>query len=146
MPPRVFLKPALMLWDNNAISDHNRSPVAIDVERIETSNRMANGTLRKYVIADKRTFDVSWDDLPHAAEYTVDGFWGKNEIEAFYNGDLIDPQGTARWPGPNPFTLTLNEGDGTVKTYTVMFSSFSAEISRRGLYDFWNVSVSLEEV
>lgn len=140
MQPRTFLKPALMLWDNNAISDHNRSPVSIEVDRIETSNRMANGTLRKYVIADKRTFSVSWDDLPHSEEYTVDGFWGKREIEAFYNG------GQPGMAGAGPFTLTLNEGDGTVNTYTVVFSSYSAEVSKRGLYDFWNVSVSLEEV
>jgi hypothetical protein len=95
---------------------------------------MANGTMRKFVIADKRTFTTSWADVPEVAAKTVDGFWGKREIETFYNGHA------------GVFTLTLNMGDGVVETYSVMFSKFSAEISKRGAFDFWKVDVEMEEV
>lgn len=132
--PRVFLKPSLMEWDGNKISDHNRKDLSVKVERIEEKNRMANGTMRKFIIADKRTFSVSWDNLPQSHDFTVDGFWGKNEIEAFYNVHT------------GAFPLKLYFGDGTNKTYSVMLSDFSADLSKRGAYDFWQVSVELEEV
>jgi hypothetical protein len=128
------LKPSLMEWNANKISDHNRSDLSVKIERIEEKNRMANGTMRKYIIADKRTFSVSWNDLPQSAGFTVDGFWGKNEMEDFYNTN------------PGAFPLKLHFGDGTTKTYTVMLSSFGADLSKRGAYDFWKVSAELEEV
>jgi len=133
MNPMTFAKPRLMRWNDNAITDHNRSDLDVSVERIETSQRMANGTMRKYVIADKRTFSVSWDDLPHAAEYAVDGFWAGREIEAFYN--------TA-----DAFTLEITEGDGTVNTYTVVFTDFSKSIKKRGTYDTWSLDIEMEEI
>ena len=131
---RTFAIPSLMQWSGNKVSDHNRAPVTVSLDRIEEKTRMANGTMRKFVIADKRTFGTSWTDLPEVAAKTVDGFWGKREIETFYNGN------------PGAFTLTLTMGDGTVETYTVMFSKFDAEISKRGAFDFWKVSVEMEEV
>lgn len=131
---RQFIKPALMTWDGNKVTDHNRDAVSVDVTRIEEATRMANGTMRKYVIADKRTFSTAWSDLPQSADYTVDGFWGKNEIENFYNIT------------PGSFTLKLFYGDGTIGTFTVYLNKFSAEISKRGAFDFWKVSVELDEV
>lgn len=129
-----FAKPQLMLWNGNRITDHNRSPLGISVERIEKSSRMANGTMRKYVIADKRTFDISWDDVPSRAIYTVDGFWGVEDIEDFYNVT------------PGSFTLTLNYGQGIPETYLVVISDFSKELKKRGRYDMYSASVTLEEV
>lgn len=34
----TFAKPRLMRWSNNAVTDHNRGELSIDVERIEKSN------------------------------------------------------------------------------------------------------------
>jgi hypothetical protein len=132
--PRKFLKPSLMQWDGNKITDHNRSELSIDVERIQEKSRMANGTMRKYIVADKRSFSVSWQDVPHNKDFTVDGFWGKEEIESWFNTKT------------GLFVLTLNMGDGSIELYNVMFDQFNAEISKRGAYDFWKVSVQLEEV
>lgn len=131
---RTFAKDAIMAWNDNRITDHNRSEVSVDVERIETSKRMANGTLRKYVVADKRTFGVSWSDLPHSADYTVDGFWGGEEIENFYN------------TVPGAFDLRLTYGTGEVETFRVMLTDFSKDITKRGRFDFWDVNVTMEEV
>lgn len=131
---RTFLKPSLMTWGGNKITDHNRSELAIKNDRIEEKTRMANGTMRKYIVADKRTFSCSWADLPQSALFTVDGFWGKNEMQTWYNTK------------PGAFDLKVFYGDGTNETVSVMMSSFAATLSKRGAFDFWNVDVELEEV
>lgn len=131
---RTFAKPALMTWDGNKITDHNRDPLSIDVNRIEESTRMANGTMRKFIIADKRTFSTSWSVLPQSATMTVDGFWAKSDIEHWWNTKT------------SQFELKLFYGDGTSQVYYVMMSKFSAELSKRGAFDFWKVTVELEEV
>ena len=126
--------PRLMRWNGNAITDHNRQQLSIDVERIEKKQRMANGTLRKYIVADKRNFSTSWQMLPKLSSQTVDGFWGADDIEQFYNtvgGSL---------------SLELSDGDGETYTFTVMFSDFSKSVVKRGSVDFWEISVAMEEV
>lgn len=136
MPPEPmkFPKDCLIEWNRNKISDHNRSELSVDVERIENSRRMANGTLRKYVVADKRRFSVSWSDLPHSRSWTVDGFWGGQEIENFYNSNAGE------------FTLRVTHGDGRLESWQVVFTDFGKEITKRGEFDFWQVNVTMEEV
>lgn len=46
------------------LSDHNRSALEMSTERIEQRQRMANGTMRSYHIADKLTISTSWSMLP----------------------------------------------------------------------------------
>ena len=46
------------------LSDHNRAPIDISTERIEQRQRMANGTMRSYHIADKLQISTSWEMLP----------------------------------------------------------------------------------
>lgn len=123
-----------MEWDGNKITDHNRASLGVSTERIEESARMANGTMRKFIIADKRTFSCSWKDLPHDADYTVDGFWGKREIQNWY----------ATKPGS--FNLALHYGDGTTDNVTVMITKCDGSLSKRGKYDFWDLDVELVEV
>jgi hypothetical protein len=130
----TLARPRLMTWATNNITDHNRSPLSIDVERIEQSQRMVNGAMRKFVIADKHTFSCSWEMLPTSNAKTVDGFWGANSMKAFYSAT------------PGAFELKIYAGDSSVQTYQVVFSSFSAEITKRGNGDFWSVNVTLEEV
>lgn len=131
---KTFAKPALMTWNGTKVTDHNRSPLSIDVTRIEEPTRMANGTMRKFVIADKRTYSTDWSSVPHSAGFTVDGFWGKNEMETFYNQNI------------GAFELKLFYGDGTSQTLSVMFTKFTAQLDKRGAYDMWQVSVEMVEV
>jgi len=130
----TFAKPRLMRWANNGISDHNRKELGIANERIENSQRMANGTMRKYYIADKKTYSTSWDMLPNKAQYTVDGLWGADEMEAFY---LANPGG---------FNLELTFGNAPVQTVQVMFTHFDKTLQKRGKFDFYSVSVDMEQV
>lgn len=123
-----------MRWNGNAVTDHNRQQLSIDVERIEKKQRMANGIMRKYIVADKRTFQTSWNMLPKLTAQTVDGYWGADAIETFYNTVT------------GSFSLEISDGDTEVNTYNVMFSDFSRNVVKRGSVDYWEISVSMEEV
>ena len=46
------------------LSDDNRGPIDFRNTRIEKRERMINGRMRSYHIADKLTIDVNWDNLP----------------------------------------------------------------------------------
>lgn len=132
--PMKFPRNAIMMWDSNKVTDHNRSELSVAVDRIENVKRMANGRMRKYVIADKRNFTVSWTNLPDRKEWTVDGFWGGKEIESFYNSNAGE------------FELKVTNGDGRVETFFVVFKDFDKKINKRDVYDLWDVSVQMEEV
>jgi hypothetical protein len=124
----------LMKWNDNPITEHNRKVLNIDPEEIARESRMANATKRKYYIARKKSFSVSWDMLPKNVSFAVDGAWAGGAIESFYNSTF------------GPFELELTNIDATTETYQVMFSDFSKEIVKRGTQDFWNISVTMEEV
>jgi hypothetical protein len=130
----TLARPQLMKWAGTIVTDHNRSPLSISVERIENKQRMADGTMRKYVVADKRTFSCSWDQLPTTDARTADGKMGALAMETFYSST------------PGVFALIVYMGDGTNTTYQVMFSDFSKEVVKRGSTDFWNINVTMEEV
>ena len=49
------------------LSDDNRSPIDISHDRIEKRERMINGRMRSYHIADKMNISMSWDNLPSRA-------------------------------------------------------------------------------
>lgn len=133
--PVTLLKPRLIQWNSNAITDHNRAPLQTTVDRIETKTRMANGTMRSYWIADKRKWTTSWDMLPGITVGTVDGFWGADAMESFFNTNY-----------GQPFTLTLTLSTGESQAYTVLFENFSKSLSKRGKFNFYDVNVSLVEV
>jgi len=131
----VYLpKGSIMKWGGNSITEHNRGPVGVSVNRIENSKRMADGTMRKYSIADKREWTTSWTMLPDDTNGTIDKKWGGSAIETFYNAN------------PGPFLLTIVDGSGVSTNYTVVFTAFSKNINKRGAYDAWDVDVTLEEV
>ena len=79
------------------ITDHNREQIDISNELIEHAQRMANGRMRKYVIANKRKFSTSWKDLPsnptNVVDYnkhaypTVSSSW----LAAFYSANVFLP-------------------------------------------------------
>lgn len=129
-----LVKPRLMTWNSISISDHNRSPLSVAVERIETSKRMANGTMRKYWVADKRTFSCSWSMLPNSNLYTVDGHAGADVIENIYDSTQAD------------FILRLYVENSAMEVYTVMFTDFSKTLTKRGKFDMYDVDVTMEEV
>ena len=46
------------------LSDHNRTDISVNPNRIENKKRMVNGTMRSYHTADKVSISTSWNLLP----------------------------------------------------------------------------------
>jgi hypothetical protein len=130
------------------ITEHNRAPLSINTERIESSQRMANGTLRKYFVADKLNLNASWEMIPSFRNETVDGGWGAEDIKNFYESTA--GRGSFRVKiNPTVFSPSLVEGTAALSddyTYTMVFSSCDFTILKRGLQPFWSVNISLEQV
>ena len=131
------------------VTEHNRGPLTLDNNRIEQSTRMADGTLRKYFIADKLNISVSWDMIPSFRNETVDGGWGAEDLKSFY--ESAAGRGAFRIKlNPTVFDYNLVEqSDGALAddyTYWVMFTSCDFTVVKRGIQPFWSVSISLEQV
>lgn len=160
------------------LSDDNRSSLDFSTTRIETRERMINGRMRSYHIADKLQLSTSWQMLPSRSyftvpdfnpttgispnngyglstgadlQYTTDGGAGGVEILDWYENH----QG--------PFWVYLSydkysnfgkdsKAYGHLAQYSQLmqmyFSDFTYSVVKRGgsNFDFWNISVTLEEV
>jgi len=131
------------------VTEHNRAPLSLNTERIESGQRMSNGTLRKYFVADKLNINVSWEMIPSFRNETVDGGWGAEDLKNFY--ESAAGRGAFRIKlNPTVFDKDLVEqSDGALAddyTYTVMFASCDFTLLKRGLQPFWSVNISLEQV
>lgn len=127
----------------NKLTEHNRSSLELSPERIEKTVRTSNGTLRKNHIADKRKFQLSWDMLPSYRTLTVDGGWGAEDLRSFYFGDEGKQSFNIR---VNLAKTGLDQSTLGFEAYTVVISSCSFTVVKRGLQPHWNVSLSLDEV
>lgn len=151
---------AAMAWNGNKVTDHGRSEIDESYESFDSDRRTANGTLRRYHVARKRSWSVNWEMLPSKRNVviggktyltTVDNGWAGEEIESFYKSN------------PGDFVLVLRKGSAINKStpamatlpfenddffgVRVMFTEFSKTIVKRGPgIDFWNLSVTMEEV
>jgi hypothetical protein len=147
------------------LSDHNRQTISISNQRIETRNRMVNGTMRSYYTADKINLSTSWTRLPSRAYGSVpvyedgeleqanvfdgDGqYLGKNPEEYTADGgaggaDLLEWYETHY----GPFWVFLSydkDGSGNLNRYTqviqMYFSGFDYDVEKRG--QAWSNGVS----
>lgn len=121
------------------MSEHNRSALDVTPIRIESVKRTANGTARKFFVAEKSRISASWDMLPSSTALTVDGGWGANDLRTFYRSST----------GQSTFRVRLNFAELGVNNVqdpiTVMFTECSFSLVKRGAQAFWNVSLTLEE-
>ena len=107
--------------------------------------------MRKYYIADKETISVSWNMIPSFSSYTVDGKISALDMKEFYDGGEAKASGAKS--GRSSFDVTIKYG-GTTKTMEMIFTSFALEIAKRNVkqatgdtpQEFWNLSITLEEV
>ncbi len=121
------------------ITEHNRNALEITTERIEDIKRMANGTLRKFYVADKRTISTSWEFVPSGTKYLVDSAdWSVENLKQFYNSSA----------GRSSFVIKIrrHEGSDTHETLTVIFTKFDYSIVKRGVDTFYNLDIEMQEV
>jgi hypothetical protein len=138
------------------LSDHNRSGISISNQRIENRQRMVNGTMRSYHIADKLNISTSWQRLP-SRSFSSDPFFDEGKFEqekVFLNNKFLgfNPEEHTADGGaggadilewyqnhPGPFWLFLSYdkfGEDNLNRYTqvlhVYFSSFDYDVEKRG--------------
>jgi hypothetical protein len=146
------------------LTDDNRDALDMSMERIEQRERMINGRMRSYHVADKTKISASWDMIPSRAfkdetapfdgdgkktavpaadRYTTDGGAAGNEMLKWYDGHK------------GSFWVFLSYdrkyNANAAKTYNerleMQFADFSYTVKNRGpLFDYWSVNISLEEV
>jgi hypothetical protein len=162
------------------LSDDNRSVIDFGTARIEKRERMINGRMRSYHIADKLQISVSWDMLPSRAydtvadfdangnadmettlarprplEFTSDGGaggvelldWYKNHKGSFWVYLAYDKYTNFQDTDSSEVDNRFNNINKYNEIVEVFFSDFNYSVVKRsGLnFDFWNVSLTLEE-
>jgi hypothetical protein len=138
----LFIQDANNAWQK--LTEHNRSPVSVDTQRFERTARMANGSLRKLFIADKKNVATSWSMVPSFSTMTVDGGWGAEDLRNFYLS--AKGQGT--------FNVRIAYNSTRTEEFVASFTACSFNIIKRNVKEnsadvpqaFWDVNVSLEEV
>lgn len=138
------------------LTDHNREPIQIETEVIETQNRMANGRLRKYVVSKKDTISTSWSFLPTKTVETVDFNYGAAWIESFYKANVgvpiyvkviesiisVDPAA-----GSVPDDFNFKSSTYGSKTYSAFMTNFSKTLLKRtSVSDYVDISIEFTEI
>jgi hypothetical protein len=152
------------------LSDHNRGAIDFSTDRIENRERMINGRMRSYHVADKLNLSLSWNMLPSRSfpgapnfseygtttyekteEYTVDNGAGGVELLDWYNTHtnsfwVFLSYDNYKSYGEIPAAYNqLNQYSQVVEMFISSFD-YSVEKRGNGTYDFWNISLRLEEV
>ncbi len=156
------------------LTDDNRSEIKFTPTRIETRKRTVNGRMRSYHVADKLKISTSWDMVPSRSfsttsdfdssgssphtntnssysQFTTDGGaggveildWYKNYTGSFWVYLSYDKYSNF---GKDPIAYeNLPKYNQVIEMF---FSSFDYSVVKRGGtgYDYWNISVELEEV
>lgn len=153
------------------LTDHNREPIDISTEIIQSESRMANGKMRKYVVSKKDTISMSWKYVPafhfkrnpanglfltgDDNQLTVDGNLSAAWLESFYESNsglpiilkvvsaeyLVDP---AFGSVPSGAIATSQTG---FKTYNVFMNNFSKTIiNRTKISDYVDMSIDFTEI
>ena len=149
------------------ITDDNRQPLDFSEERIEKRERMINGRMRSYHIADKITLSTSWNLIPSRSHpnipsfdtatglspyisYTTDGGAGGEDMLEWYDSHKGSFWVFLAYDRKGIFSETPEPYDhlGQYNQLIEMFiSDFSYSVEKRGTkFDYWNVSITLEEV
>lgn len=163
------------------LSDDNRSEINFKPTRIEKRERMINGRMRSYHIADKLQITASWDMLPSRAfdtvadfnssgkpdmasipdirtsplQFTTDGGAGGVELLDWYDNHkgsfwvylAYDKYTNFEDTDTSEVDNRFNNINKYNEIIEVFFSDFNYSVVKRsGLnFDFWNVSLTLEE-
>jgi len=147
------------------LSDHNRSAIDFNTTRIEKRERMINGRMRSYHVADKLSISFSYQNLPSR------GFWLNPDFDSQGKSDKLNHTADGGAGGVELLDWYENHKGsfwcylaydkysvfgkddsayGHLPQYNqlveVFFSDFSYTVNRRGNnFDFWDISIGLEE-
>jgi hypothetical protein len=153
------------------LSDDNRNAINIQSSRIEKRERMINGRMRSYHIADKLTISTSWTNLPSRSfalapefnsagasvitnvsqQYTTDGGAGGVDILDWYENHKGSFWLYLAYDKKSNFGTDDNSYahlDQYNQRVEVFIADFNYSVVKRGAtnYDFWDIDITLEEV
>jgi hypothetical protein len=126
------------------LSDHSRSPLSITYDVLSKSDRMADGTLKRYVVARKKIIQCQWSMLPTIRAHVADGNADARDMKEFYESNLY-----------RQMDMTMNfhrnhterAGTNYSESVAVYWNSFSFEVVKRYKdFDYWNVTAEFLEV
>jgi len=164
--------PAQMVWYK--LTDDNRQPIKIAYEVIEKTNRMADGTLRRYVIARKHKITASWQNVWSKSSLSTDANYAGAWMKSFYEANVFIPiyvrltiasantQNISTTSGFIP-TETIATKDVYTNTdtyvpsyvanssgnmvYNVFITSFDYEVQKRNKdFDLVNINIEFTEI
>jgi hypothetical protein len=169
---RIWTRPALMIFTEDQpvsvnaasgqwnlgsdflyLTDDGRSEMQVTLERIEYKKRMINGRMRSYHVADKKSFSVSWTDLPSKRNElsevrfssTKTGWASCQEMLSWYASHTDSFFLTLVYDTPTSSSAVPLKN--SLETYNVFFDDFSYVIKKRGpLTDLWDIGMTLVEV
>jgi hypothetical protein len=129
------------------LTDHNRNPISLSQELIETQARMANGKMKKYVVAQKNIISVSWSYVPSKTSETVDLNHSAAWLESFYRSNVGSPihlKVVASELDSSGNFVTAKTGS---EVYTVFMNNFSKSIiNRTKVSDYVSMSIDFTEI
>jgi len=109
------------------LTDHNRQPIQISTTLIEKEQRMANGTMRKFVVNKKDTISTSWENVPTLSKTntiftitsaTVSGsniFYVTSSNHNFVPGSIVTIKGFSN----NKLNITTSVIAGSTNSFQV---------------------------
>jgi hypothetical protein len=134
------------------LSDHSRSPLSVSYDVLGSEQRMADGTMRKNVVAKKKTFSCTWGMLPTVRTFVADGNADARDMYEFWERYLYTPlhldlyfmvNATERGVSPTSRDLALKNKE----SYLVFWTDLSFDIIKRfSNFDHWNVTADFVEV
>jgi hypothetical protein len=174
-----WLRPSIMAFSENLptydsedeafvadfkyLTDDNRSPLSVGFERIEFKDRMINGRMRSYHVADKKIFTVSWDLIPSRSidpdiknldfisekfyqeqTLTNENFLSADEMLEWYEENTGEFYLILSYDKQHVFGNDYRKISALCDIVPVFFDEFSYSVETRGQYnDLWSVSMSL---
>ena len=158
--------PLNMVWYK--ISDHNREPISVTYNLVESTDRMANGILRKFIVAKKFVIKANWTDFPTLDSNLVDynnNSYGAAWVKAFYEGNAFNPiyvklMYALDTPQTNSIPLANSYVDSkntTGQVYIAFMTTFTYDVTKRRVgslsgnttvpgYDYVDLSIEFTEI
>lgn len=145
------------------LTDDNRQPVKIGYEVIEKTSRMADGTLRRYVVARKHKISSSWQNVWSKTSMSSDSGKAGAWIKSFYEANVFFPilvritaastntQNSQTQSGFIPhedqYIPSSTSNTSTNNTYSVFITNFDYEVVKRNRdFDMVNVNIEFTEI
>jgi hypothetical protein len=116
---------------------------------------MANGSMRKYVIAKKTTISASWEMIPSKSSQTVDANYSSAWLDSFYMANagipiklkIVSSGNTDVATGSYPSDATFQSALTKYDVYSVYITKYSSTVRHRNVTgDYVDMEIEFTEI